>query len=240
MAEPGMYRAIRNASPRQNCNLKLSNFQGDEYGNPISTIWQPRSQFLANDGGPWNWNPFGLKCDPEKCRNIPASQMSKASCCRLFGAEGNNCINSGTPNDMDCKFVCFPGEDCSELKFLTTSYLQSDMGLFLKFDTDEATGRPTGCSGFNSPRWLANRWREPRKPNGCPLNDAMDESGLKMHEVVDLFAEDQQLWINEFVPAFEKMQENGYASGALTASPSGWEGLICNHRKCQPFPFSGC
>ena len=136
---------------------------------------------------------------------------------------------------MDCKFVCFPGEDCSELKFLTTSYLQSDMGLFLKFDTDEATGRPTGCSGFNSPRWLANRWREPKKPHGCPLNDAMDESGLKMHEIVELFAQDQQSWINEFVPVFEKMQENGYASGALTTSPSGWEGLMCDKRNCRRF-----
>ena len=75
MAEPGMYRAIRNARQRQKCNLKLSNFQGDEYGSPISTVWQPRSQFLANDGGPWNWNPFGLKCDPAKCEQIPASQM---------------------------------------------------------------------------------------------------------------------------------------------------------------------
>ena len=75
MAEPGMYRAVRNARQRQKCNLKLSNFQGDEYGNPISTVWQPRSQFLANDGGPWNWNPFGLKCDPAKCEQIPTSQM---------------------------------------------------------------------------------------------------------------------------------------------------------------------
>ena len=75
MAEPGMYRALKNAKFKQRCNLKLSTFQGDEYGNPITTFWQPRSQYLTNDGGPWNWNPFGLKCDPAKCALIPASQM---------------------------------------------------------------------------------------------------------------------------------------------------------------------
>ena len=63
----------------------------------------------------------------------------------------------------------------------------------------------------------------------------MDESGLKMHEIVELFAEDQQSWITEFIPVFEKMQQNGYASGALTTSPGGWEGLMCNKKKCQPF-----
>ena len=109
------------------------------------------------------------------------------------------------------------------------------MGLFLKFDTDATSGRPSGCSGFNDEKWLANRRREPNKPNGCPLNDAMDVSGLKMHEVVEKFADDQQSWINEFVPVFQKMQENGYESGSLTASPNGWQGLICGKRDCMRF-----
>ena len=109
------------------------------------------------------------------------------------------------------------------------------MGLFLKFDTDEASGRPAGCSGLNDEKWLENRRRQPKNPNGCPLNDAMDISGLKMHEIVEAFAEDQQLWINEFVPVFQKMQENGYGSGSLSSSPNGWQGLICSKRDCLPF-----
>lgn len=109
------------------------------------------------------------------------------------------------------------------------------MGLFLKFDTDEESGRPIGCSGFNSPQWLTNRRREPGKPHGCPLNDAMDISGMKMHEIVELFAADQQTWINEFVTVYQKMQENGYSSGALSASPNGWQGLMCTNRDCKSF-----
>ena len=109
------------------------------------------------------------------------------------------------------------------------------MGLFLKFDSDEATGRPSGCSGLNVPHWLSNKWRHPRKAHGCPLNDMVDnQSGMQMHEVVELFANDQQTWINDFVPAFQKMQENGYATGSLIASPDGWQDLVCNNRDCRP------
>ena len=111
------------------------------------------------------------------------------------------------------------------------------MGLFLKFNTDPSSGRPVGCSGLNDPQWLSNKIRQPRQPNGCPLNDAMDASGLKMHQIVKKFADDNQAWIDEFVPAFQKMQENGYNTGSLTTAPSGWQGLVCNNNNCRPFPF---
>ena len=108
------------------------------------------------------------------------------------------------------------------------------MGLFLKFDTDENTGRPIGCSGLNDRKWLSNQRRTVMEPNGCPLNDALDVSGLKMHEIVEEFANDEQAWINEFVPVFQKMQENGYNDGGLKASPNTWQGLICTNNKCKP------
>ena len=108
------------------------------------------------------------------------------------------------------------------------------MGLFLKFNTDDTTGRPSGCSGLNDSKWLSNKRKTPDRANGCPLNDALDVSGLKMHEIVERFANDNQAWIEEFVPAFEKMQENGYSGGSLTDSPNGWQGLVCNNWKCKP------
>ena len=117
--------------------------------------------------------------------------------------------------------------------FMQTSYLNSDMGLFLKFDTDAKSGRPKECSGLNDQNWLKNKRRQPRKPHGCPLNDAMDNRGLKMHEIVKKFADDEQAWINEFVPTFQKMQENGYLSGSLSTSPNTWQGLICNNNNCK-------
>ena len=119
---------------------------------------------------------------------------------------------------------------------MQSSYLNADMGLFLKFDADETTGRPIGCSGLNSQKWLSNKWRHPRKAHDCPLNDLIDDqSGMEMHEIVESFANDQQTWISDFVPAFQKMQENGYDSENLITSPDGWQGLACNNRGCRPF-----
>ena len=55
-------------------------------------------------------------------------------------------------------------------------------------------------------------------PHGCPVNDARDENRMAMHEIVELFANNQQLWIDEFLTVFEKMQENGYGSESLTCA----------------------
>ena len=106
------------------------------------------------------------------------------------------------------------------------------MGLFLKFSTDDTSGRPIGCSGLSNVKWLQNRRRMSGAPHGCPLNDAMDDSGLKMHEIVELFANDIQTWINEFVDVFQKMQENGYVPGTLSSAPNNWQGLHCNNVEC--------
>ena len=75
MANPGMYRIRKRPRISQKCDLKLSTFIGDEYGNPIPSTWVPRSQFQNNDGGPWNWNPFGRDCDPRICQQISESEM---------------------------------------------------------------------------------------------------------------------------------------------------------------------
>ena len=37
------------------CQSDRSTFIGDEYGNSMKMDWVTRSQWLRNDGGPWNW-----------------------------------------------------------------------------------------------------------------------------------------------------------------------------------------
>ena len=37
------------------CRSQESSYLGDEYGNPRTVHWVVRSQWLNNDGGPWNW-----------------------------------------------------------------------------------------------------------------------------------------------------------------------------------------
>ena len=42
----------------QKCQSDDSSFHGDEFGNPLKMNWVVRSQWLNNDGGPWNWQVF--------------------------------------------------------------------------------------------------------------------------------------------------------------------------------------
>ena len=156
---------------------------------------------------------------------------------------------------------------------MARSYLNNDMGLYVKFDTDEH-GRPSGCSGLNRKEWLDNMqyrsgtkfgWKDVmpqyspetylqyssynikhsfvmnarfsdvvpgKRFSGCPLNDAKDEHGTEMYKIVEEFANDQQLWINEFTTVFQKMNENGNTD--LTVASTIWQGLQCkiNGEKC--------
>ena len=77
MSEPGMYRVLKRrlVGKMQYCKLNVSTFIGDEYGNPIATSWLVRSQFQHNDGGAWNWNPFGRRCDPRICSTLSNPEM---------------------------------------------------------------------------------------------------------------------------------------------------------------------
>ena len=50
--------------------------------------------------------------------------------------------------------------------------------------------------------------------SGCGLNEDLTEGGGKMHEVIEQYAADNQLFINEFSAVFHKMLENGYQVGS--------------------------
>ena len=47
----------------------------------------------------------------------------------------------------------------------------------------------------------------------------------------------QDLWVDEFIAAFEKMMRNGYQDGELTDAPGSWENVVCkrikNKMTCQ-------
>ena len=47
----------------------------------------------------------------------------------------------------------------------------------------------------------------------------------------------QDLWVDEFIGAFEKMMRNGYQDGELTDAPGSWENVVCkrikNKMTCQ-------
>ena len=52
-------------------------------------------------------------------------------------------------------------------------------------------------------------------------------SGEPLYTIFDDYAQNQDHFIRDFVPAMEKMSSNGYPRGSLTPSPDHWVGVEC-------------
>ena len=101
--------------------------------------------------------------------------------------------------------------------------LGPDTGFYFKWNID-SDGKPRGCPGFPSGwkdgHFRHHAWLEPR----CPKQDADDGTGQELWKTVEDFADDNELWMREFVASFEKMQTNGYSQ--LDQGPTGfWKHL---------------
>lgn len=99
--------------------------------------------------------------------------------------------------------------------------MNSDMGLYYNFTSDRSTGRATGVPILDS--WDASNWAvqdrvHPFHQLGKQTYEIDDGvNGMRaIHEIYDEYANSQQAWITDFVPAMEKMLENGYSSEELT------------------------
>ena len=107
---------------------------------------------------------------------------------------------------------CFDG--CSLNVENKERYLGPDMGFYFKWDLSN-DGLPRGCPGFvNKNNGQDMTDEDFRKKGGlipdCPMQDADDGTGQEMWETVEEYADSNEVWIAEFVTAFDKLQNNGY------------------------------
>ena len=142
---------------------------------------------------------------------------------------------TGCKKENKCEQDLF--KQCTRTVQNRIRHLSSDVGFYLKWETD-ALGYPTGCDAFagigqqesiwNSPKNFANKdglqqasgkVRNDRRA-GCPLQDMKDGHGKDMWETVEMFADNQELWIQAFVKAWRKMSIKGYKSNELTNGPT--------------------
>jgi len=140
-------------------------------------------------------------------------------CCELCAkATSATRINSPTGLEKAWEYAIEGLTDAEKVEFTKLMCLRnssvhetaisSDMGLMWQFEIGPG-GKPVGCAGLPD-EYLASNWIE------CPKNGLMDDaSGLKMHEIVELYANDQNRWANDFVTAVEKMLSNGASEGGL-------------------------
>merc|ERR1712039_1123487 len=99
---------------------------------------------------------------------------------------------------------------------------------WLAFNVSEATGLPSGCNAFDE----AKKWSDDTTSKGyagpidCPLQTYAPE-GEPLHSIVEEFADDQNAWLRDFLPALQKMVEN--RAEDLVESPSTWWSAECKY-----------
>ena len=197
---------------RSKCNLTVSNFIGDEYGNPIETAYKVRSEWRTKTFGPWTWSLFGTSCVAAVCQEIAAMKGEYAinSCCSWIDfMEGKS------------KYDYVPQLN---KEFMKLSQLSVDIGLFYKFETD-INGRPTGCPGMDNQDWV-NNYEKFSGKTSCPLNDAPAAVGMSMADVMKLYAGDNNVWVKDFMAVYQDMLENGVYQEDLVDSPRQWFGAM--------------
>jgi len=123
--------------------------------------------------------------------------------------------------------------------------INADTGLYYSFEVGQH-GAPLGCSGLKPEEWSderlsdvsldilnsaqggINTWdTEPL----CGRNNEKDPGDvMSMSDYVEIYAEEQDLWVTDFFAAMHKMQTNGYAEDELTEGP---DVLGIGRTKCE-------
>lgn len=186
------------------------------------TRWLVRAHGFAGNGGPYQWSH-----QYQRCPDCAWDQHTDTWTSRDLGNGGpvtfrtDHCCKECTkqPNDPTLDPQCLQWVSQDEEAIAT------DSGLYLDFSFDPATGRPSGCN-FEEGKWK-------NTVVDCPLqalesND--DREPKKMHEIAEQYAENQNIWIDDYTVALEKMLANGY--DALTEVFS-FAGLFCSKVKWQ-------
>jgi hypothetical protein len=206
------------------------NHIGDAKGNLPDTKWVPTMNGFTESGGPMHWIKMHFACP--NCYN----KMSSSS----KSAEFERCCE-GKPKDLMCKPDNATRNDvddiqgCEEYRFafgLDEMTINAEIGLY--FDFEQKNGIPTDCSGltdFKMENWKTGKNRKKYRRayhHNCPLNMMREPAeDDPLSTIFETYADDQEAWVKDFVPAFEKMMSNGYSQSDLQDAPTSWEGVRC-------------
>ena len=205
-------------------------------GKKPETRWLARVREYTYNGGPATWiheNFRGPNCHKTQ-KQLGNQNWSREECCDGEDPkEGANCE----------RWVFNFGKD--------EMAMNAEMGLYFDFDVDE-DGMPFGCAGleyFKARNWDKKaKFTTSVKPNGdvnpdkpwkdidkfeyvgveCPKNNlAIPEGSTPVHQVLEEYAKDQDKWVQDFLPTYQKMLANGYSDGELQDSPYEFDRVVC-------------
>mmetsp|Transcript_36227 Transcript_36227/g.79173 ORF Transcript_36227/g.79173 Transcript_36227/m.79173 type:complete len:586 (-) Transcript_36227:259-2016(-) len=199
-------------------------FTGGPQGSLAPTGWFVRPIRKCVSGGPFEWFHYYRRC-PECENGVNVETEGDGTfrsdyCCK-------QCANKKAA-DVDKR--------CWKKVTKDETALPMDTGLYYEFQTGEG-GIPLGCPGFGAGKFewsvaaiqsgdgrLVNYYTTEPK---CDVNRLSDGPGsLEMHEVVELYANDQKAWVDDFIPVLTKMLSNGYSDQELALSFD-LNGVVC-------------
>ena len=209
---------------------------GDAVGQLPDTLWVPTMNGFTKSGGPMHWIRMHYACN--YCGGGGAAGGVYDKCCRNrpegLACKPDNDTRSGLEEVTDGEM-----EGCERYRFafgMDEMMMNAEAGLYFKFE--EENGVPYNCPGledFNMETWLSGKMKDDRVRRAlemdCPLNDRrMPETDKSVSEIIQDYAEDQGLWLSDFIEAFEKMVSNGYGDGDLTSAPASWGDVQCKQK----------
>ena len=201
--------------------------RGDAEGNPMRlTNWRVHCNNLWNttDGGPCFMRPTKPSCPEDN----PSSAKLQVNCFDGFDENMKRKVKPDaccqgvtfTDNGIQLGGTCDVGNSCS---FRSQFGLPYELGFYNKLTYDVNTRRPLGCPGIDIPR--DQYYKKPifgSPVMHCERNDNAPE-GEPVYKIVEDFADDHDVWANDFLDAWVKMTNNS-DEGLVAAPQEGWLG----------------
>ena len=168
-------------------------FIGMPNGTAGAVTYKAHGRGWFQGGGPFSWRRNLDLCYDGQIGKSGMTQMLK-----VFGSEAEvnkNCYNPSTQLETGgpgwtCGDVCYTPDD-----FVDEVMLNSDMGLYLDFTVDQATGRQLGykedgtvsCPGLVDETRFSELWRDGRRSGSTTANCGKASTA----SLVESYADDQ-------------------------------------------------
>jgi len=201
-----------------------------------ATRWLVRARDKTDGHGPFQWSHQYLRCPDCKWENGNWTAIGHSN----EGGSGfrsEHCCKECTKEPGDSTI----DETCLRWISQDEEALSVDAGLYLNFSFDPQSGRPVGC---DFPDFFTNTknqrgWkRKNHAPKGCQkqqLESKGNREPKMMYKIVEQYADDQNIWIDDFIASLEKMLASGAGSLQEEFSfPSP------DHQLPEPDPEPGC
>lgn len=196
------------------------------------THWVVDNKHHTKSGGPTHWLKMTHACPncaiPEsEVSNIAESLEEYRRCCP------NRPMGSHCVPDTDADTIPNAFSGCERFRTILAGdefAMNSEIGLFFNFNVSSG-GIPVGCPGFTANRWGDQGGQITKKAltqfeARCGHNmRSADNIGTPVSSFMQLYAQDQDKWVKDYILAHEKMLRNG--AGSLTNAPDHYTGITC-------------